>query len=316
MRVVVTGSAGFVGKHLVRRLVADGHDVHAGTLPDEQLPRDLREVPRHRLDVTDPGTIEAVLTEVRPDWIFHLAALAHPQTCREKPLVAWEVNFLGTHNLYRAAAEIVPDARVLFVGSAVEYGRPLPEDLPLTEGAPLRPADVYAATTVAGDLLGERYTLDGKLAVVRARPFNHIGPGQEPGYVASDFARQVARIERGLQEPKITVGNLDAARDFLDVRDVVRAYILLLEKGLAGSVYNVCSETPRKVRELLEGLLALAKLRPDVVVSPGRTRRGDADRVVGCAESLRAQTGWQPLIGWPQTLQDLLADWRSRFAVL
>jgi len=315
MRVLVTGAAGFAGTHLLRQLVADGHDVHAAVLPGEKLARDLREIPTHRADVTDVAQLEHVLTEVTPEWIFHLAAIAHPKTCRENPLLAWEVNFVGTHNLYRLATEVVPEARVLFIGSAAEYGRPAPTDLPLTEEAPLRPRDVYAATKVAGDLVGARYARDGKLAVIRARAFNHFGPGQEVGYVAPDFARQVARIERGLQEPKVTVGDLECERDFLDVRDVVRAYIMLIEKGQPGAVYNVCSETSRKIGDLLDGLLKLAKIKPEVAPA-GKTRNNQTDVVVGCAESLRAETGWEPLISWEETLSDLLADWRTRFAYL
>ena len=144
------------------------------------------------------------------------------------------------------------------------------------------------------------------------RPFNHTGPGQGPGFVAPDFARQIARIERGLQEPRLEVGNLAPARDFTDVRDVVRAYCLLMEKGEPGAVYNVCSESARPVRELLDGLLALTSAKVEVVVSGGRTRKGGADDLVGCAEALHAATGWTPEIPWEQTLRDLLADWRTR----
>ena len=316
MRVLVTGAAGFVGVHLVRLLVDEGHDVHALTLPDETLPRDLREVPRHPCDVTDAPWLESVLGDVAPEWIAHLAAVPSPKRCRENPALAWEVNFVGTYNLYRLAAEVVPDARVLFVGSAVEYGRPAPDDLPLTEEAPLKALDVYAATKVAGDLVGSQYAASGRLAVIRARPFNHFGPGQALGFVAPDFARQVADVERGLREPVLTVGNLAPARDFLDVRDVVRAYVLLLEKGTPGAAYNVCSESTHTIRELLDALIALARIHPEVVVSGGRQRVDDADVIVGCAEALRADTGWQPEFSWDQTVADLLDDWRQRVAFL
>lgn len=314
MRALVTGGAGFVGAHLVRLLRAGGHDVHALTLPRETLAADLKDVPKHDCDVTDDAGLEHVLSEVAPEWIFHLAAVSHPRDCRADPVLAWRVNFVGTHNLYRQAAGVVPEARVLFVGSVAEYGRVVAEDLPLTEDAPLRPGDVYAATKAAADLVGAEFALSGRLAVVRVRPFNHIGPGQEGGFVAPDFARQIARIERDLQEPVINVGNLSPVRDFTDVRDVVRAYVLVMEKGEVGAVYNVCSESSHRVRELLDGMLALAKTEFGIEVVSARTRKGEADRIVGCAEALHAATGWTPGIPWEQTLLDILDDWRARVA--
>jgi len=312
MRALVTGAAGFVGAHLLRLLRAQDHDVHAMTLPGETLASDLRELPRHHCDLTNAEALEALLSEVAPDWVFHLAAISRPEDCRRRPLLAWKVNFFGTQNLYRLAAEVAPEARVLFVGTAAQYGRPGPDELPLTEDSPLNPQNVYAATKTAGDLLGAEFALSGRLAVIRVRPFNHTGPGQKPGFVGPDFARQIARIERGLQEPKLEVGDLTPILDFTDVRDVVRAYVLLMEKGEPGAVYNVCSESGRTVRELLDGLLALTTAKVEVVVPGGRKRKGGADNLVGCAEALHAATGWMPEIPWEQTLRDLLADWRTR----
>jgi GDP-4-dehydro-6-deoxy-D-mannose reductase len=290
-------------------------------LAQESLPPDLADVPRHPGDITDAAAVERVLREAAPRWIFHLAAISHPGTCRENPSFAWEVNFFGTRNLYRSAARVVPEARVLFVGSAAEYGRPAPGDLPLTEDAPLRPDDVYAATKAAGDLLGADFARSRRLDVIRVRPFNHIGPGQGKGFVASDFASQIARIERGLQPPRIETGSLDAVRDFTDVRDVVRAYVLLMERGESGAVYNVCSGVSRSVRELLDGLLASSVVKCEIVSSAAKTgtvptTEGRAplssDVVVGSAEALRAATGWEPRIPWQQTLAELLDDWRNR----
>jgi len=314
VRVLVTGAAGFVGTHLVRLLRGEGHEVHAVALPQERLARDLTDVPKHDCDVTDAATLERVFRETAPTWIFHLAAISRAQACLDDPALAWDVNFLGTHDVYRVAAEVVPEARVLFVSSALVYGRPAQGDLPLTEEAPLRPGDVYAATKLAGDLLGAEFALSGRLAVIRVRPFNHVGPGQDKGFVAPDFAAQIARIEAGLQEPKLQVGDLTPARDFTDVRDVVRAYLLLMEKGEVGAVYNVCSETARTVQEVLDGMLALSKAGVKIEVSSRRTRRGQPERVFGCAEALHAATGWTPRIPWEQTLRDVLDDWRTRTA--
>jgi len=314
MRALVTGAAGFVGVHLLRLLRAQGHDACAMTLPQEKLPPDLSDVPRHPGNVTDPKTLERVLRDVAPDWIFHLAAISRPGDCRRDPALAWEVNFLGTWQIYRLAARKLPKARVLFVGSAVEYARAAPAELPLTEDSPLAPEDVYAATKLAGDLVGAEFARSGRLAILRVRPFNHIGPGQSIDFVAPDFARQIARIERGLQEPKIEVGNLAPVRDFTDVRDVVRAYVLVLERGEPGAVYNVCSGAGRSVRELLDGLLRLSTAKIEVVVSERRERKDEPDIIFGSARAIQAVCGWTPEIPWEQTLSDVLADWRSRCA--
>ncbi len=306
MRALVTGAAGFVGAHLLRLLARLGHEPRALMLPSESLAPDLSAVPTHRASVVQFEALRAAIAEAKPDWIIHLAALSRPADCREKPALAWEVNFLGTRNLYEAAAEVAPKSRVLFVGSASEYGRPATAE-PITEDAPLAPGDVYAATKCAGDLLGGEFAKERGLAVIRVRPFNHTGPGQDAGFVAPDFARQIARIEAGLQESRMTVGNLDARRDFTDVRDVVRAYVLLLEKGSPGAAYNISSGRAFSARNILDGLLAQSPAKPEVVSKPGTP-----DTLVGSSELLHSVTGWQPEIPFDQTLSDLLADWRER----
>ncbi len=308
MRTLVTGAAGFVGGHLLRLLCKLGHEPHALILHHESLHPEHCATPTHRASVTDERALAGVLAEARPDWIFHLAAISRPADCRAKPTLAHEVNVVGTENLYRAAACECPNARVLFVGSAVEYGRPASPD-PVTEDAPLNPLDVYAETKVAGDRLGAEYARSGTLPVLRVRPFNHTGPGQDVGFVAADFARQIARIEAGQQVPRMTVGDLDARRDFTDVRDVVRAYVLVLEKGAPGDVYNVCSGKAVPVRAILDGLLAASTVKPEVLSTAARK---GPNVVVGSAERLRAATGWKPEIPLSQTLADLLADWRER----
>jgi GDP-4-dehydro-6-deoxy-D-mannose reductase len=311
MRILVTGAAGFAATHLLRLLSGDGHELHAIVLPGERLADDLAAVTTHEADVRDRGGLERLFEEIRPGRIFHLAAVSRPRDCAQDPAFAWEVNFLGTFNLFQAAVEAAREARVLFVGSSEVYGRPVEDELPLTERSPLRPSSVYAATKLAGDLVGSRFAHEGRLAVVRVRPFNHIGPGQAPGFVAPDFARQVARIEKGLQQPVINVGNLDARRDFTDVRDVVRAYVALIEKGRPGEVYNVCSGTSHAVRELLDGLLGLVRTKVEIVVDQSRLRTDDVERIVGSNDALRQATGWTPEFTWEQTLRDLLDDWRG-----
>ena len=324
MRALVTGTAGFVGGHLLRLLCRLGHEPHALVLYHETLGPEHRGLATHRASVTDYAALESALADARPDWIFHLAAISRPADCKANPALAREVNVAGTENLYRAAAAVSPKARVLFVGSAAEYGRSA-SSAPVTEDAPLNPPDVYAETKVAGDLLGAEFTRDGRLAVLRVRPFNHTGPGQEPGFAAPDFARQIVRVEAGLQEPVIRVGNLTAERDFTDVRDVVRAYVLVMEKGASGGVYNVCSGKAVPIRAILDGLLAASTARPEVVSSTAKmgtvplTALGgqspfssSPDILVGSFARLHAATGWTPEIPLSQTLSDLLADWRDR----
>ena len=308
MRVLVTGAAGFVGAHLLRLLCAPGHEPHALILPGEKLAPEFGAIPVRRASVVEFEALRGLFAAIRPDWIVHLAAISRPADCRAKPALAWEVNFLGTRNVFAAAAEASPEARVLFVGSAAEYGRPA-TGAPITEESPLEPADIYAATKVAGDLLGAEFAREKGLAVLRVRPFNHTGPGQDVGFVAPDFARQIARIEAGLQEPRMTVGNLDARRDFTDVRDVVRAYLLVLEQGVPGAVYNISSGRTVSARDILDGLLALSSAKPEVTSRPGAP-----DTLTGSSELLRTATGWKPEIPLSRTLSDLLSDWRERVA--
>jgi GDP-4-dehydro-6-deoxy-D-mannose reductase len=312
MRILITGAAGFAATHLLRHLNRDEHELHGILLPGEQLAADLEEVTAHEADVRDLGLLERLLEDVKPDRIFHLAAVSRPRDCEQDPGFAWEVNFLGTFNLFQAAAEVTPAARVLFVGSSEVYGRPDPDELPLTEASVLRPSSVYAATKLAGELVAAELARNYRLAVIRVRPFNHIGPGQAPGFVAPDFARQAARIEKGLQQPVINVGNLDPQRDFTDVRDVARAYAMLIEEGRPGEVYNICSGTSHAVKELLDGLLSLIETEVEVVADQSRIRTHDVSRIVGSNRALEEATGWTPEITWDQTLRDLLDDWRGR----
>jgi GDP-4-dehydro-6-deoxy-D-mannose reductase len=203
---------------------------------------------------------------------------------------------------------------VLVVGSAEEYGAVLPEELPIRESVPLRPASPYAVSKVAQGALALLYGPAGGMRVVLTRTFHHTGPGRGEAFAESSFARQVAEIEAGLRPPVLKVGNLDAVRDFSDVRDVVRAYWMLLDRGEGGTAYNVCSGQGRRIRDLLDTLLAASTARVDVQVDPARLRPSDVPVQVGDASRLRAATGWEPRIPLERTLSDLLDDWRARVA--
>lgn len=292
----MSGARGFVGSHLVPHLERAGHAVVA-------VDRDV--------DVCDAAAVDASLAAARPDAVVHLAAVASPVAARDDPAGAARVNTLGALHVLRAAARRAPGARVLLVGSGEVYGPARTGARPIAESAPLAPASPYARTKAAADLLGARFAARG-LAVVRARPFNHTGPGQSDAYVASSFARQLAEIELGRRSPVLAVGNLDAVRDFLDVDDVVDAYRRLLDPAVPSGAYNVASGHGTAIRELLEGLLAIAAVKPEVREDPARWRPATAS--VGDAARLRAATGWAPRRPLADTLARLMADWRRRLA--
>jgi len=260
------------------------------------------------LDVRDPARLAAAVAQARPDAIIHLAALSSVADSMREPAACFRVNFLGTRNLLAAAERGAPKARLLLVGSADEYETTHPEAAPYREETGLRPRSPYARTKAAAELLGGLAAERG-LDVVRVRSFNHTGAGQSERFVTSSFARQVARIEAGLQEPVMRVGNLDSVRDFLDVEDVVEAYLRLLDPAVPAAVYNVASGRPVAVRELLELLLELAGVEARIEVNPEFFR--PTDQLVGDATRLHEATGWEPKIPLRRTLATLLDYWRG-----
>jgi len=271
--------------------------------------------PRLRLthaDLRDPQGVRALVDEVQPDYIFHLAAQSFVPTSLADPWDTLENNIRAQLNLLEAVRLSGREVRVLVIGSNEEYGAPKPEELPQTEESPLRPNNPYAVSKVAQDFLGLQYHLAYGLPVVRVRPFNHTGPGQSPRFVVPAFASQIARIEAGLQEPVMKVGNLDTARDFSDVRDIVRAYHLAVTQGEPGEVYNLASGRARSVQGLLETLLSLADTEIRVERDPARYRPVDVPEAYGSAEKFRQQTGWEPEIPFEQTLRDTLEYWREQ----
>jgi len=271
--------------------------------------------PRLRLryaDLRDPENVQALVGEVQPDYIFHLAAQSFVPTSFADPWDTLENNIRAELNLLEAVRRSGRTVGFLVIGSNEEYGAPEPEELPQTEENPLRPNNPYAVSKVAQDFLGLQYHLAYGLPVVRVRPFNHTGPGQSPRFVVPAFASQIARIEAGLQEPVMKVGNLDAARDFTDVRDIVRAYYLAATRGEPGEVYNLASGRPQSVRGLLEILLSYARVEIKVERDPDRYRPVDVPVVCGSAEKFHRLTGWAPQIPFEQTLRDVLEYWREQ----
>jgi GDP-4-dehydro-6-deoxy-D-mannose reductase len=314
MKLLITGAAGFVGGHLAEYLSAEQpqvesfglvrpHGTAGTTLPGR--------VALIEADLEDAASVQAALDIVHPDRIVHLAAQSSPQDSWRDPAGTLRTNILGLAHLLEAVRRRSLAPRVLVVGSAEEYGAVELALQPVREDAPLRPASPYAVSKVAQGYLALQYVLAHRMGILLTRTFNHTGPGRGDGFAESSFARQLAEIEAGRREPVIVVGNLEAVRDFSDVRDVVRAYWLLLEKGEAGGVYNVCSGRGVRIRELLERLVALAGLDIEIRVDPERLRPADVPALVGDPARLRAATGWEPRIPLERTLSDLLQHWRE-----
>jgi GDP-4-dehydro-6-deoxy-D-mannose reductase len=317
VRLLVTGAGGFVGGHLVDFLHAEQPEVEVHGVVPPHGSVSWRAASGARVfeaDLNDPVAAAAVVEEVLPDGIVHLAGQSSVHQSWLDPGGTLRTNVLGIVHLLDGARHRGLRPAVLVVGSAEEYGPVGAEEIPIREEAPLRPASPYAVSKVAQEALAVLYGPAGGMRVVLTRTFHHTGPGRGEAFAESSFARQIAEIEAGRREPVLKVGNLEAVRDFADVRDVVRAYWLLLEKGEPGGVYNVCSGQGRSIREILDRLLACSTARVEVRVDPERLRPSDVPTQVGDPSRLRAVTGWQPRIPLETTLRDLLDDWRERTA--
>lgn len=308
IRSLITGINGFAGTHLATHLQTRGEEVVGLVRERGRGPADVVLV---EADLRDGAAVERAVRQAAPSRIYHLAALTEVRASFEAAVETFAVNAAGTLNLLEAARHHAPSARVLVVSSSEVYGRG-PHPGPIHESRPLEPESPYAASKAAADLLAYQYWRGWGLEVIRARPFHHTGPGQRPEFVWSSFAMQIAQAEAGLGPPVLRVGNLDVARDFTDVRDVARAYALLMERGAPGEVYNVCSGQASRLRDQLDVLLAQARCPVRVEVDPARLRPDDPPLIVGDPRKLQQATGWAPAIPIRQTLGDLLEWWRSR----
>ncbi len=309
-RTLVTGAAGFVGSWLVPALRASGRVPIGVHLPG--LPRGEADIAWHPCDLRDRAQVHALIEASRPDEVVHLAALASPSQAARDPLEALRSNYLALDHLLNALTVAAPRARLLFVSTGEVYGFSASGAKPWRESDRLWPHTIYAATKAAGEQLVERAVARDALDVVIARPFNHTGPGRPVIYAEASFAEQLARIERGAQEPVLRVGNLQAERDFSDVRDVVAAHLVLLERGERGHAYNVCSGRATAIGALLDVLVSHARVQPRVEVDPERWRPlpEGASALVGDARALRA-LGWQPRYSLDETLGSLLDHFRA-----
>jgi GDP-4-dehydro-6-deoxy-D-mannose reductase len=311
-RVVVTGANGFVGGHLVPALTASGAQVFGAS--------DTSMVPYHDplyhhtvCDVRRPIDVQSLLSIAEPDALIHLAAQSHVPSAWDNPERTWRINLMGTLHLLRACAAQPTPPRFLMVSTGEVYGSP--RDVPATEETEVRPANPYAASKAAAEILVRQVSDAGQVPATIVRPFNHTGPRQSPQFVCANFAEQIARIEADLQPPVITVGDLSPRRDFLDVRDVARAHILALMSGAVGQTFNVASGEPRPIETILDMLLRESDVDIEVEVDPARLRPTDTPVLAGDAARFREATGWKPEIPFEQTLRDLLAHFRQVLAV-
>jgi GDP-4-dehydro-6-deoxy-D-mannose reductase len=297
VRVLVTGAAGFVGSHLLPRLASQGHDVVAVD----------REV-----DVGDAQRVARAVSDAAPQGLIHLAGISSVAASRDQPVATWRTNYVGARNILEGVRRRAPDCHVLLVGSGEIYGLAAPGQQPFDEHSAIAPRSPYACAKACADRLGGAYARLG-LRVARLRPFNHTGPGQSEHFAAGSFTRQAAEIARGLRKPVLRVGNLDSTRDFLDVEDVVAAYCAVLETGTTG-VFNVASGTGRRIGDLLERLLAVAEVAPEIVVDPARVRPTDCS--VGNSQRLQRATGWRPRVGFDETLSRMFEDAQARLEAM
>ncbi|HEU0298511.1 MAG TPA: GDP-mannose 4,6-dehydratase [Longimicrobium sp.] len=306
MRVLVTGAAGFVGAWLVRGLAADGHTVVAAGQEGHAAPADAAGAEWVGIDVTSTDSVAAVMERAAPEAVVHLAGQASVGDSFHDPLGTWDVNATGT---LRIAAALPKGARLLLVSSAEAYGSVPEAEQPIREERPLRPCNPYAASKAAAEMAALQAGESGGIRVVVARSFNHTGPGQDERFALSSFARQLALIRAGGAEPVLRVGNLSARRDLLDVRDVVRAYALLVTAGAPGTVYNVCSGEARSMETAVQELVELSGTKARLEVDPDRVRPVDVPLLLGDNARLRG-LGWEPRIPFRQTLADLL-EWQA-----
>lgn len=305
--ILVTGAAGFAGSHLVD-LLAPSHSVIAWRRPGRSPRRNVPNVEWHDVDLLDRAVVARALAESRPADVYHCAGAAHVGQSWTDARETLAANVLGTHHLLDGLRAAGIGARVLIPGSSYIYRQ---SDHALSEDDPIGPASPYGLSKLAQEMLGRRAPVEDDQQVFLTRSFNHIGPRQDPSYAAPGFARQIAMIEAGRAAPTIEVGNLDPARDLTDVRDTVRAYCDIIEKGRAGVVYNVCSGKATKIKEVLDRLVAMSRVPVTIRADPNRYRRNDNPLLLGNGTRLRTGTGWAPAIPLDKTLSDLLNYWRK-----
>jgi len=313
LRVFVTGATGFVGTHLLNLLESEGYEIQGTSFPErpEFFPVAKGKKIFH-LDLRKEEEVAFCLKMTKPEWVIHLAALSNVRHSWERRKETLETNLMGTFNLFEALRKEAPKARILFVSSSDVYGLLAHDSRALKEEDSCEALSPYAFTKLSGEILSRFYSRVENMDIIIVRSFPHTGPGQSNDFVCSDWAFQIARIERGEIEPIIRVGNCELRRDFSDVRDVVKAYLLLMKKGESGEIYNVCSGKGVLLKEILATLLSFSKKKIEVVVDWQKFRKADIPYLVGDCEKLKKRTSWRPEIPLSQTLYELLEFWRAK----
>ena len=319
-KVLITGMTGFVGSHLAEYILKEhpDYEVH-GIKRWRSRMENVRNIEKsvhfHEADLVDAKAINSVISEIRPDKIFHLAAQSYVPASFDYPAKTIEVNVIGTVNLLEAIVKARIDPIIHICSSSEVYGQVGKEETPIKETNPFRPSSPYAVSKVAEDRLGYQYNISYKLRTFITRAFTHTGPRRGEVFVVSAFAKQIAAIELGIQKPEIKVGNLDSVRTFLDVRDIVRAYWLLSEKASWGEVYNIGGKATMTIREMLNKLLSFSDISPAVVVDKNLLRPSDVTLQIPDTSKIEA-LGWKPTISFDKTLKDTLDYWRNKLKII
>lgn len=314
-KVFITGASGFAGGFLAEYLLSQGeYEIYGTYLDEESISKSplKGKIQFHRVDLLEASAVASLIATIMPDYIFHLAAATSPAASFKHPAETFNTNITAEVNLFEALrGNNLTSARIVIASSSEIYGYVKPEDIPVDENTPHRPANPYAVSKIAQDYLGFQYNLSYKIPIIRARPFNHVGPRQSPAFVVADFAKQIAEIEKGTRDAVIRVGNLEAKRDFTDVRDIVRAYVLLIEKGIPGEAYNIGSGISRSARQILDMLLSLSTKKITIEQDPAKMRPSDIPDIVCDNRKLTSLTGWKPEIPFTTTVENTLDYWRN-----
>lgn len=313
MKALIVGAAGFVGSYLIQHLTTTyDWEIHVTKLPNENL--SVSDIHVHDLNILNIDEIRELFTKLKPDYIFHLAAQSSVALSWNNPQITVDINIKGTLNILDTIRSLDGySPRILLIGSGEEYGYILPDETPVNEQVTPRPGNIYAATKACQNMLGNIYYRAYGMQLIMVRAFNHIGPNQSPIFVASDFCKQVAEIEAGKKKPILHVGNLSAKRDFTDVRDVVRAYGLLIQHGKGGETYNIGSGHAISIQELLNIILSLSTAKILVSTDPARLRPSDIPVIEADITKLQDSINWHPEISLKQTLLETLNYWRGTF---
>jgi GDP-4-dehydro-6-deoxy-D-mannose reductase len=314
-RALITGITGFVGSHLAEYLLKKNIEVY-GTVrwrsKTENIDHIKNKIKLISADMRDGHSLQNVVKEVEPNYVFHLAAQSFVPMSWKAPSDTMQTNAIGTIHLFEAIRKSKVEPKIQVAGSSEEYGMVYPNEVPIKETNPLRPLSPYGVSKVAEDKLSYQYFKSYGLKTVVTRAFNHTGPRRGDVFATSNFSKQVVEIEKGLREPIMYVGNLNAQRDFTDVRDVVKAYWLSLQKCKFGEAYNICSEKTMRIQEVLDIVLSMSKVKNiEVKKDPERMRPSDVEILLGDCTKFKEQTGWKTTIPFEQTMKDLLEWWRN-----